>query len=96
MDINKIDVGGTIIDNTEYNKYGKAVVKLLDCSLKEGEFFLFTKRKEESFGIIISEERLNVTPVSVNNKMSRILEILKEPKGDWFTGKVDNYILNKK
>lgn len=81
------------IDNTQFEKYSKAVVKLLDESLKEGEYFIFSKNGH--YGMLLSEERLKGMNLSYETKMERILKILSEPsdtKG-WFTGIADNYKL---
>ncbi len=84
------------IDNTEYEKYSKAVVKLLSEGLKEGEYFIFSKSGE--YGMILSEERLSGLNLSHETKMEKIFKALTEEEDNngWFTGKADNYKLGTK
>ena len=74
----------------EYKNYNKAIVKLLSDSLKEGEYFIFSKSGE--CGIIVSEERTKDINLSYETKAEKILKVLKEDevKDGWFTGKADN------
>ena len=43
--------------NKEYNKYAKEIVSKLSESLKEGEYFIFTKKEKGGYGFILSRER---------------------------------------
>lgn len=45
--------------NKEFSKYAHTIVKLLSESLNEGEYFVFSKDKEE--GIVYSRERLKLS-----------------------------------
>ena len=77
----------------EYKNYNKAIVKLLTESLKDGEFFLFSK--SGGFGIILSEERLKGFSLSQDSKMRKVLKALTEDEDmtGWFTGKATNFKL---
>lgn len=41
----------------EYDKHAKSIIKLLNDSLKGGEFFIFEKFKDVGSGKVISRER---------------------------------------
>lgn len=65
--------------NKEYVKYSQSVVKLLSDSLKEGEYFLFTKSKGGGYGIVISREREELLgKLSHETKSSKLLDILED------------------
>lgn len=75
--------------NTEsYNLYKNTVVKLLDDSLVEGEYFLFTKTKEGGFGIILSEERWRDVDSPKFKKLLKILKSEDEELNTFYTGKI--------
>jgi hypothetical protein len=79
----------------EYKNYNRAIVKLLGESLKDGEFFIFSKKGE--YGMILSEERLKGLSLSQDSRMRKVLNALVEKQdgnSEWFTGVVDNYKLN--
>lgn len=43
--------------NKEYNKHAEEIVTKLSESLKEGEYFIFTKKEKSGYGFILSRER---------------------------------------
>lgn len=81
--------------NVEFEKYSRAIVKLLGEGLKNGEYFLYSKDGE--YGMILSEERIKGISLSEDNKQKRILKILQEDVSNngWFTGKADKYTMQK-
>lgn len=79
--------------NKEYIKYNQAIVKLLNDSLNEGEYFIFKKNKDNSYGFIVSAERESLENVSYETQTKKILSVLNEilsTKSEYyFTGKSD-------
>ena len=79
--------------NKEYIKYNQAIVKLLNDSLNEGEYFIFKKNKDNSYGFIVSAERESLENVSYETQTKKILRVLNEilsTKSEYyFTGKSD-------
>ena len=64
--------------NKEYIKYNQAVVKLLNDSLTEGEYFIFKKDKNNSYGFIVSAERESLQNVDYETQTKKILNALNE------------------
>ena len=64
--------------NKEYIKYNQAIVKLLHDSLNEGEYFVFKKNKDNSYGLIVSDERESLLNESYETQTNKILKCLNE------------------
>jgi hypothetical protein len=85
--------------NKEYNKHSQTIFKLLNDSLKEGETFLFRKLKDDSFGLILSEER-NKLVITFEPTQSEVLlnSINKafQADDDLFIGKTNKHKIDKR
>ena len=75
----------------KYKECREEAVKLLTKSLKQGEYFLFTKLEEDNgYGIILSRERNTQLCIDEltgeNSRYEKILDALEyNDIGEWFT-----------